>query len=277
MSEERTNNETAVKELLLRLKSTGDSKAWTQFLESYAPSILMVANRHAHDPDLANDCFQYVCEKLYENDCHRLVQFKPGQGAKFRTWLIAIVNNLCIDWHRSNYGRQRPPAVIRQLSEMEQHIYKYKFEQNLDLDTCLRLLPVSHPRPGRQQLSESVAKIHALLTPRQRWGLGLQRGRIETERELTGNEGHQPNEIVEPGPGPDLLAQQEQERVALLHAMSRLTPQQRLLLRLHYQENVPLKDVARIAGLGDLHQARRLIQAALAELKCQLSSSGFNS
>ncbi len=90
-------------------------------------------------------------------------------------------------------------------------------------------------------------------------------------------EGHQLSESVEPGSGPELLAQQQQERDALVGAMSRLTPQQRLLLRLHYQENMPLKDVARIAGLTGLHKARYRIQAALAELNRLLSSSGFKS
>lgn len=277
MSEEITNNESSVKDLLLLLKSTGAERAWMRFLDSYAPTIMMVAGRYAADPDRADDCFQYVCEKLCENDFHRLSQFNPDRSAKFRTWLIAIVNNLCVDWHRTHYGRQRPPAAIKKLSEMEQLVYRYKFEQNLDLDTCLRLLPVSHPRLGRQQLSDSVARIHALLTPRQRWSLAFQRGRNRPGDESTDRDGHQLNEIVEPGPGPDELAQQEQERGALLHAMSRLTPQQRLLLRLHYQQNMALKDVARIAGLGDLHQARRRIQAALAELKRLLSSSGFKS
>lgn len=159
---------------------------------------------------------------------------------------------------------------------MEQLVYRYRFEQNLDLDTCLRLLPVSHPPLGQQQLSDSVAMIHALLTPRQRWSLGLQRGRSHPGEGLTERESHQSDEIVEPGPGPDLLAQQEQERDALLFALSRLAPQQRLVLRLYYQENIPLKDVARIAGLADLHQARRRIQAGLAELNRLLSSSGFS-
>ncbi len=156
---------------------------------------------------------------------------------------------------------------------MEQLVYKYKFEQNLDLDTCLRLLPVSHPRIGRKQLSDSVARIHKLLTPRQRWRLGFQRIRNRSRQGLTEHEVHQPDEIVEPGPGPELMAQQEQERDALLCAMSQLTPQQRLLLRLHYQENMPFKDVARIVGLADLHQARRRTRAALVELERLLSSS----
>jgi len=249
--------------------------AWMEFLDIYAPTIMMVAKRYAPDRDQANDCFQCVCEKLCENKCHRLLQFNPDRGAKFRTWLITIVNNLCIDWHRTIHGRPRPPTAIRKLSEMDKLVYKYKFEQNLDLDTCLRLLPVSHPRIRRQQLSDSVARIHKLLTSQQRWGLVFLSGRNRSGAGQTGREDHQPREIVEPGPGPDLLAQQLQERDALLHAMSRLTPQQRLLLRLYFQEKMPFKDVARIVGFADLHQARRQIQDVLAELKNLLSSSKF--
>lgn len=110
MSEEQTSNEPSVQELLLRLQSTGTPRAWTQFLDAYAPTIMMVARRYDPDPDRANDCFQYVCEKLFENDCHRLLQFNPDRGAKFRTWLIAILNNLCIDRRRARHGRH-PEAV----------------------------------------------------------------------------------------------------------------------------------------------------------------------
>lgn len=150
---------------------------------------------------------------------------------------------------------------------MEQFVYKYKFEQNLDLETCLRLLPVSHPPVRRKQLSDSVARIHKLLTPRQRWSLGFQRVRNRPGHGLNDHEVHQPDDIAEPGPGPELLAQQAQEREALSCAMSQLTSRQRLLVRLHFQENLSLKDVARIAGLADLHQVRRRIQYALTELE----------
>jgi mannose-6-phosphate isomerase-like protein (cupin superfamily) len=144
-----------------------------------------------------------------------------------------------------NYGRQRPPASIKKLPAKDHIVYRYKFEQNLDLDTCLRLLQVSYPQLGRQKLLDTITRIHAMLTSRQRWRLGVQKNRHRPGKELTGGEGRQDDVIVEPGPGPHLLAQQEQERDALLSAMSQLTPQQRLLLRLHYQENMSLRVVAR--------------------------------
>jgi RNA polymerase sigma factor (sigma-70 family) len=273
MSEEQSSNDSSVRELILRMSSNGTARAWAQFLDVYAPTIMTVVSQYAPTADRANDCFQYICEKLCENKCHRLLQFNHDRGAEFRTWLIAIVNNLCIDWHRINYGRQRPPANIKKLPEMEQLVYKYKFEQNLDLETCLRLLPASHPRIKRKQLSDAVARIHKLLTSRQRWGLGFQRDRNRTRKEVPGDEVHQLNAIVDPGPGPERLVQQEQERDALLYVLSKLTPQQRLLLRLHYQENMSFKDVARTVGLTDLHQARRQTQAALEKLERLLSSS----
>jgi RNA polymerase sigma factor (sigma-70 family) len=273
MAEERTNNETSVKELLLRLNSAGASEAWTQFLESYAATIMMVAGRYEQDRGRVTECFLYVCEKLWENDCKRLLQFNPDRGATFRTWLIAIVNNLCIDWHRMNYGRLRSPAAIKKLPAQDRLVYRYKFEQNLDLDTCLQLLHASYPQLERQQLSDSITRIHATLTSRQRWNLGLQKNRHLPGKGLADGEGRQEDEIVEPGPGPHRLAQQEQESDALLYAMSQLTPQQRLLLRLHYQENMPLRVVARVVGLTNLHQARRRIQAALEQLAHMLVSS----
>jgi RNA polymerase sigma factor (sigma-70 family) len=271
MSEEFNDNESSARELLGQLLSSKAESTWVRFLAAYSPTIMMVASRYEQDRDLVNDCFLTVCEKLCENNCHRLLQFDPARGAKFRTWLIVIVTNLCIDWHRSNYGRPRAPVAVQNLPESEQLVYRYKFEQNLDLDACFREVQIVFPQFQREQLSESVASIHALLTPRQRWGLSLQRGRVRFGEGSTHGEGLKLSEIPEPGPQPDMKAQKAQERDDLLQAMSRLTPQQRLLLRLRFEEDLPLKVVARIAGLTDLHKARNEIQAALVELESLLA------
>lgn len=275
MAKQQTNKQSSIQELLLRLQTSGVEGAWIQFLEMFASTIVMVARRYEQDRDRVNDCFLHVCEKLCENNFHRLLQFNTGRGASFRTWLIAVVSNLCVDWHRANSGRQRPPAAIKKLSEMEQLVYRYKFERILDVETCLRVLQINYPQLRRKQLSVAIANIHALLTPRQRWSLGFRRGRNRPGKALTEPENQQDNEIVTPGPGPELIAQRDQDRDALLQAMSKLTHHQRLLLHLRFQQDLSLKDVARIAGLGDLHQARRRIESALKQL-AELLPSGFS-
>lgn len=72
--------------------------------------------------------------------------------------------------------------------------------------------------------------------------------------------------LIETDPGPETVVQLHQSWEELEKAMSKLSNQQRLLLRLRYQEDLPLKEVANLAGLGDLHQAKRRVKGALKTL-----------
>ena len=49
-------------------------------------------------------------------------------------------------------------------------------------------------------------------------------------------------------------------------AMARLRPRQRLLIRLRYQQELTLEEIARLTGLPDPFRANRQIQAALEAL-----------
>ena len=69
-----------------------------------------------------------------------------------------------------------------------------------------------------------------------------------------------------PGPGPEAMVQLEQASAKLKQAMARLEPAQRLLLRLRFQHDLTLDQVARYAGLKNLHVARRRLQTALDSL-----------
>ena len=55
----------------------------------------------------------------------------------------------------------------------------------------------------------------------------------------------------------------DEDRQRLEAALARLSARDRLLIRLRYQQNLTLKEVARLARLGDPFRARRRIQAAL--------------
>jgi RNA polymerase sigma factor (sigma-70 family) len=55
-------------------------------------------------------------------------------------------------------------------------------------------------------------------------------------------------------------------RDVIQEALQRLAPRQRLLLRLRYEQDLTLEEVARLVGLGDPYRAHREIQAAVAEL-----------
>ena len=132
---------------------------------------------------------------------------------------------------------------------------------------CLHLLTPQFPGLTEHDISDINARLFALLTPRQRWQLG-------TRRASGGPQADEPTsafddatlQLEEPGPGPEDLAQSAQDLGQLDAALAGLPPRQRLLLRLRYEQDLTLAEVARLTGLGDPFRANRQIQAALAAL-----------
>lgn len=60
---------------------------------------------------------------------------------------------------------------------------------------------------------------------------------------------------------------QSHDLASLKQALSRLSAEQRFALRLRFEEFLPLKDVAHIMRLDSLHQARRIVEKALEQLR----------
>ena len=79
-------------------------------------------------------------------------------------------------------------------------------------------------------------------------------------------------QLAEPGPGPEEVSHVDQERAALAAALARLAPRERLLLRLRYEQDLTLEEVARLMRLPDPFRANRQIQGALASLSKLMKS-----
>jgi len=263
----------SIGDLLAGLASRTPSGAWNEFLQRYSPVILHIVRRCESDPGRVADCFQQVCEALSDNGFRRLLSYRLDGPATFRTWLMAVTANLCVDWRRRKRGRFRPIRAVAQLPELEQLVYRYIYVRGMQRIECLRLLQASHPGLTEPQLSDINARLFALLTPQQRWQLGT---RMPTEQPsdesaLALEDGAL--QLEEPGPGPEELAQSAQERGRLDAAMTQLPPRERLLLRLRYEQNLTLAEVARLTGLHDPFRANRQIQAALATLAALMNPS----
>ena len=259
MTKERSTKVSSA-ELLARLRSRDRSKAWKQFLAVYSPVIMHVASQHEYHRDSLDDCYLFVCEKLSENDFYRLLSFQPEGPASFRSWLNVVIANLCIDWRRQTRGRARPFKSISELSLFDQMVFKYRFQQRISLQACLASMQADFPDMNEAQLDSAVSRINESLSARQQWLLSIRKA---TTVSLSDSGANEP---AEPGPDPEQFAVSEQDRDQLQQALDRLSPHHRLLIKLRYQQDLSLKEVARLTRLGDPFRARRHIQDALAEL-----------
>lgn len=103
---------TAPFDLLRLLRAEDGTKkeaAWDELIAHHSRLLIAVARTLSTDPDDVMDRYTYILGKLREGDFRRLRSFESDRGAAFSTWLAATARNLCLDHHRSRFGRRRSP------------------------------------------------------------------------------------------------------------------------------------------------------------------------
>ena len=261
MTDDHSNNKRATANLLRRLSSADAGAAWVEFLELYAPLIMSTASQFEYEQDRINECFLHVCSQLNDNGFRRLLKFNTAGKAAFRTWLASVAFNLCVDWHRREYGRATLLPAISALPAFDQSVYRMVIEQGMGKESCFQVLRADFPDLTRELVANAVARVYSLLTPRQRWQISVRnRGRKRTRDASCQVE---PEQLPSPSIGPEVEAQRQQDLEDLQHALSQLPANQRLLLRLRYQEGLPLRKIADLKNHGDINVTWRQVQPAL--------------
>lgn len=259
-----STDDEAIARLLAQLASARVDTAWAEFLARYSPVISRAVRLHGIDRDSAEECSAFVSSALADDGFRRLRCFRLEGPARFRTWLTAVVSNLCVDWLRRERGRVRPLRRVSRLPELDQRVYSCIYEQGMSRAQCLMTLASRFPDLTAAQVSEINARLFGMLTPQQRWHLSARtKARHPAVGDVACDEDAPAWQRAAPEPGPDDLAADSQERERLQGALAKLPPRQRLLLRLRYEQDLTLAEVARLTGQPDPFRANREIQAAL--------------
>jgi len=178
VTDDHPDSKRSTADLLRRLRSADAGAAWIEFLDGYASLIMHIAAQFEHEQDRINECFLYACEQLNDDGFRRLLKFNTAGKAQFRTWLGAVVFNLCVDWHRREYGRATLLPAIAALPAFDQMVYQMVIEQGMDKEASYQALRADFPDLTRELVTNAVARVYSLLTPRQRWQISVRnRGR----------------------------------------------------------------------------------------------------
>ena len=254
--------------ILRQLRSRDQREAWVGFLDAYSPLLLDVVGLFERDEDAAGDCYLFVCEQLCRNGFRRLLRFRTDGPASFATWLRAVARNLCLDWHRQEFGRHRVFESIARLPVLDQEIFKRVFVDGLPADATHLTLEPRFSGLTAVEVDRSISRIEQSLTPRQRWLLSVRRAR-GGRGAATGTEDN--DEVLEkiPGDGPDpeSLAALREERAALHRALVSISSRDRLLIRLRFEQELTLEEIAKLLNLDNAQSADRRIREALEELR----------
>jgi RNA polymerase sigma factor (sigma-70 family) len=86
--------------------------AWEELIAAQTRLLLAVARSYGGGHDELMDRYAYVLEKLRESDFRRLRAYSAGRGASFSTFLTVTARRLCLDFHRSRFGRKRTDGAV---------------------------------------------------------------------------------------------------------------------------------------------------------------------
>jgi len=257
--------------ILEGLGASEPSEAWGEFLESYVPLIIRVVRFFERDEDRVSDCFLFICESLAQGRFRRLRKFRPKGPASFETWLRAVVRNLCLDWHRREFGRQRVSQTILSLPLLDQAVFRCFYEQDCSPESTAACLAARFPAIKREQVEESVQRIEQVLSPRQRSLLRARRSGagFDGDRPASGEEDllHQ---VADLRPDPESAASRREQLAALQKALWRLPGQERLLVFFRFVQDLTLEEVARVFRWKGNQEADRRIREVLNRLRREM-------
>jgi RNA polymerase sigma factor (sigma-70 family) len=148
---------------------------------------------------------------------------------------------------------------------LEQAVFRYRFRQGLSYNACLAALQPDFPNLDESRLQHAVQRVAGALTSRQHFLLSVNRSRTISLDDKATETG--PWQVASQEADPESHAVASEESKRLHAALKELSARHRLLLQLRYEQELTLKEIARLLRLGDPFRARREIQSALAELE----------
>jgi RNA polymerase sigma factor (sigma-70 family) len=197
-----------------------------------------------------------------KNDCAALRRFDGDSSLP--TYINVIVQRLAIDYLRREFGSWRPSPQAKRLGFAAILLERYVRREGLSIEQAIETLRVNHGvalHPALREFCEALALRQPV----------PQRVPEDAASGVPSSE---------PSPDANLLSAEQdalarRARAALEHARQSLQPQERLILRMHYESNMSVASIARALHM-DQRQLYREIKQLLERLRTHLESAGIS-
>lgn len=193
----------------------------------------MACAEHAVEGAEAEDFASFVRMKLMEDDYAAIR--RCGRDSKLKTYLAMMVVRQFHDYWRERRGRWRPSAAAERLGPLACELERLVYRTGFTLAQAGEKLRTSGYTVSNAELARLLAKLpqRAFSRPVE---VPAERVLIDTASPIAADAGLEASEEE---------ARQGKLLVALDRAMAQLSSEERMIVRMHFQDRRPLAEVAR--------------------------------
>jgi RNA polymerase sigma factor (sigma-70 family) len=229
-------------------------------LELIERVIASIGRRRALSGDEAEDFASWVRVRLLEDDCAILAKFRGR--SRFKTYLVTVIGNLFRDYRISKWGKFRPSAGAKRRGPTAERFEILYYRDGYSFDETVEILRRNF---GVRESAEEIERLAASLpqrVPRRPVG--------EEVLEQMGDEGSAEDRVRDG----ERVAAAERAEEALGKAFLTLEPESRLILKMHFEDQLTVAAISRTLDLEQKPLYRR-IDRCLRDLRANLEADGF--
>lgn len=226
-------------------------------------AIQFTCRRHHVYAADAEDFASIARLHLLDDDCAVIRAFK-GRSS-FQTYVVTVLTRCFLDWRNGRWGKWRPSVAAKRMGPLAVRLETLLARDRMKLDDAYEALRTNF---GVSESRDALAAMAARFPQRTRRGFVSDAGLDEQPAIGAAADGPLRREEAAAAAG--------QAARVLTDVIAQLPPQDRLILRLRFEDDFSVSDIARALTLEQKALYRR-ISKLLSALRRELEAHGITS